>query len=746
MVPKIEMTVKSAKIALETIETVDFHVNDDLKVLFILADHLEVLKQGKVILLKAGDIFLVNPGEIIGMVGSSKNRVLMLNIQLLEFEQLVGQFKLTRPLSLSYHHDAYKNLTKLLSRLYIEQMQKKKGYQAIISGCVSLVLGTLLRTLTIEPLSFNRTIDNDNKIKNREVMAYINEHHTEKLTLQKLADHFYVSKFYLAHRFKEDLGMSVGKYLKEIRLLYAIRQLETSHLSVGEIAINNGFPNVRSFSDVFKERNGMTPTEFRKKKPILFTDTPGIEESDVYQLLENYITIEEISELKKHDFELFNKSIDLSRVIGKMAVKNFVVKLNPLNLTNTTALKLTQLGVRYIAVEKIILKVKHNAKKEICFKDVTDIIDNILQQGFLPYIQLQTVDWEAIKPSEKAVFLKVLKQLSYHLQSNYPDMTGWVLEFRCFYEEGNDSSLCRELVEAIPYFVEIIPIHLHFPRHPHNIADIENNSGIMIKSIDDFSQVRELPLEQAMVALEAPAIIDRIVEMENIKGQTAILKQMASFDQDEYLIKMTELTMANSTVWYVLNQLKSDGAYYIPLSLDATPLFNYFPTELAAKMALMDAYGFFKVNIHAYQFISELYREIVYQDEHCIVTKRRENYRILMVRPEKSSLNYIRQADFNQDVIEQESAYAKIELELDNITGTYKKSSRRLSPKIKQQQDELIVLDKTATPSLMDVMAYNNVHQPAIEIEKIIIEENYHLEVSLPLLGIYYIQLDKMLD
>lgn len=43
-------------------------------------------------------------------------------------------------------------------------------------------------------------------------------------------------------------------------------------------------------------------------------------------------------------------------------------------------------------------------------------------------------------------------------------------------------------------------------------------------------------------------------------------------------------------------------------------------------------------------------------------------------------------------------------------------------------------------------MAYNNVHQPAIEIEKIIIEENYHLEVSLPLLGIYYIQLDKMLD
>ncbi|EUJ34587.1 bacterial regulatory helix-turn-helix s, AraC family protein [Brochothrix thermosphacta DSM 20171 = FSL F6-1036] len=286
-------------------------------------------------------------------------------------------------------------------------------------------------------------------------------------------------------------------------------------------------------------------------------------------------------------------------------------------------------------------------------------------------------------------------------------MTGWVLEFRCFYEEGNDSSLCRELVEAIPYFVEIIPIHLHFPRHPHNIADVENNSGIMIKSIDDFSQVRELPLEQAMVALEAPAIIDRIVEMENIKGQTAILKQMASFDQDEYLIKMTELTMANSTVWYMLNQLKSDGAYYIPLSLDATPLFNYFPTELAAKMALMDAYGFFKVNIHAYQFISELYREIVYQDEHCIVTKRRENYRILMVRPEKSS--------------------------------------RRLSPKIKQQQDELIVLDKTATPSLMDVMAYNNVHQPAIEIEKII-EENYHLEVSLPLLGIYYIQLDKMLD
>ncbi|MFN2533457.1 MAG: helix-turn-helix domain-containing protein [Pyrinomonadaceae bacterium] len=71
----------------------------------------------------------------------------------------------------------------------------------------------------------------------------------------------------LAHLFKNETGTSIQQYLTRIRLANARRQLESTFLSIKEIAAAAGFRNVTRFSTTFKNAVGTTPAEYRKSAP-----------------------------------------------------------------------------------------------------------------------------------------------------------------------------------------------------------------------------------------------------------------------------------------------------------------------------------------------------------------------------------------------------------------------------------------------------------------------------------------------
>ena len=58
--------------------------------------------------------------------------------------------------------------------------------------------------------------------------------------------------------------MGVAEYINLIRLEYANENLVNSAVTVTEAALNNGFPNVKTYVRLCKSVYGMTPTEFRK--------------------------------------------------------------------------------------------------------------------------------------------------------------------------------------------------------------------------------------------------------------------------------------------------------------------------------------------------------------------------------------------------------------------------------------------------------------------------------------------------
>ncbi len=95
------------------------------------------------------------------------------------------------------------------------------------------------------------------------VAGYLSEHYREKLNYRELAGRFYVSYQRLATLFSEDRGMSMGEYVKGLRLDEAAGLLRSTLKSVGEIAAAVGYQDALYFSKVFSKCYGVSPREYR---------------------------------------------------------------------------------------------------------------------------------------------------------------------------------------------------------------------------------------------------------------------------------------------------------------------------------------------------------------------------------------------------------------------------------------------------------------------------------------------------
>ena len=95
------------------------------------------------------------------------------------------------------------------------------------------------------------------------VLGCIEERLSESITLEDLANHVKMSRFYFARLFRNSLGQSPGQYILDRRMDPAKSLLTTPHLNVKDIARLCGFPSQSHFATAFRLRNGVTPSRYR---------------------------------------------------------------------------------------------------------------------------------------------------------------------------------------------------------------------------------------------------------------------------------------------------------------------------------------------------------------------------------------------------------------------------------------------------------------------------------------------------
>ena len=98
-----------------------------------------------------------------------------------------------------------------------------------------------------------------------EIMNYIQANYID-VTLDDLAEKFYLSKPYLSKYIREKSGMTFGDLVKKIRMKKARALLKSSNMTVENIALSVGYQNVEHFNRLFKKAYNMTPVQFRNQK------------------------------------------------------------------------------------------------------------------------------------------------------------------------------------------------------------------------------------------------------------------------------------------------------------------------------------------------------------------------------------------------------------------------------------------------------------------------------------------------
>lgn len=250
---------------------VAIHHHDFYEIYFFLSGQVEYRVEGRVYRLEPGDVLLISPMELHQPLiqpdrESYERVVLWINRPYLE-QLSTGETSLTQCFDAT--RPGHNNLLRLtgadrsgISAKIQELMREAHGtdYGAALWAESSIV--QLMIELNRMALRSAETESPDSEqALISQVLDYIGEHYYESISLDSLAQQFYVSKFHLSHAFRQSVGTSLYHYIQLKRLLIA-RQMLRSGASPGAVCQSCGFGDYANFYRAFRAKYGASPRAY----------------------------------------------------------------------------------------------------------------------------------------------------------------------------------------------------------------------------------------------------------------------------------------------------------------------------------------------------------------------------------------------------------------------------------------------------------------------------------------------------
>lgn len=124
-----------------------------------------------------------------------------------------------------------------------------------------------------------------------DLLAWLPDQLTANLSIAKLARRVAMSPRNFARRFREQVKMTPGRYIEDLRFEAAKRELVRESGSINEVAIRCGFNNVESLRRLFQRRLGMTPSAFRDSAVATGSPTYNAPKADQFESVKQSETL-----------------------------------------------------------------------------------------------------------------------------------------------------------------------------------------------------------------------------------------------------------------------------------------------------------------------------------------------------------------------------------------------------------------------------------------------------------------------
>jgi len=249
------------------------HSHDFYELYFFLSGNARYIVENGNYSLRPGDLLLIPPHRLHQLdVLSSGERysriVLWINPTLVD-SLGEGEINLSSCFDICDERKNYllrdskisNRIKNTLERIESVQRSTPFGSQVEIKCLITSVLLDLARFLKEDKNSLLRPEGNQ-MINN--VLTYIDNHLKEDLTLEKLAKMNYVSKYYLAHLFKDNTKVSLHQFITKKRLALSKSYLDLG-LSAKQICQEVGIEDYCHFLKSFKKEYGITPKQYLKQ-------------------------------------------------------------------------------------------------------------------------------------------------------------------------------------------------------------------------------------------------------------------------------------------------------------------------------------------------------------------------------------------------------------------------------------------------------------------------------------------------
>ena len=158
---------------------------------------------------------------------------------------------------------APQRVVNLIQQMLREQEQGQPNADDMILTLLNQLLICLQREEVPEKLKPANSVHNENEIIRR-AQQYISAHIREKLSVPHVARMVDVSPSYMTALFHKNLQISPGEYIRRIKLQESKQMIRENNLNFTEIAAELQYSTVHHFSRQFKEKFGITPTEYAK--------------------------------------------------------------------------------------------------------------------------------------------------------------------------------------------------------------------------------------------------------------------------------------------------------------------------------------------------------------------------------------------------------------------------------------------------------------------------------------------------
>lgn len=246
---------------------IDYHYHEFCKLFFLLSGTGSYVVEGKRYLLKPGDVVRIGSHCIHRpefAEGNSYERIILyispafLQAQSTGSCNLLDCFSEKEDYVLRPSPKDSSRLLALTDKLAQEISGESYGSQILSRSMLLRILVEINRLALKKDANLPEPVlPRDNRML--DLIQYLDCHFTEDLSVDLLAEQFYLSKYHLMRLFRRETGYSIHAYLSERRLLYA-RDLLADGVSATQACFRSGFSCYSSFSRAYSKLFGHAPT------------------------------------------------------------------------------------------------------------------------------------------------------------------------------------------------------------------------------------------------------------------------------------------------------------------------------------------------------------------------------------------------------------------------------------------------------------------------------------------------------